>query len=120
MTSPESSDTQAESFADPLNLFEEKTYNNGESSNRGLERCCEVSDIELFTEDQALALSSDLAPPPHPSPLSPVSKLSLFLSLPVCSRSSLLTGEGERGQGGAKSYRGEEAWSSINHSILSV
>ncbi len=46
---PESSDTQAESFADPLNLFEEKTYNNEESSNQGLERCCEVSDIELFT-----------------------------------------------------------------------
>ncbi len=81
---PESSDTQAESFADPLNLFEEKTYNNGESSNQGLERCCEVSDIELITEDQALALSSDLAPPPHTSPApSPVSKLSLFLSLPV-------------------------------------
>jgi hypothetical protein len=31
---------------------------------------------------------------PHPLPLSPVSKLSLFLSLPVCRMSSLLTGEG--------------------------
>jgi hypothetical protein len=32
----------------------------------------------------------------HPLPPSPVSKLSLFLGLPVCRRSSLLTGEGER------------------------
>ncbi len=31
----------------------------------------------------------------HPLPPSPVSKLSLFLSLPVCRRSSLLMGEGE-------------------------
>jgi hypothetical protein len=31
----------------------------------------------------------------HPLPLSSISKLSLFLSLPVCRRSSLLTGEGE-------------------------
>jgi hypothetical protein len=30
----------------------------------------------------------------HPLPPSPVSKLPLFLSLPVCRRSSLLTGEG--------------------------
>jgi hypothetical protein len=52
-----------------------------------------------------------LSPPP-PAP-SPVSKLSLW--------SSLLTGEGWRGCGvGAKSYDGEKAWSSVNHSILSV
>jgi hypothetical protein len=30
----------------------------------------------------------------HPSPPSPVSKLSFILCLPVCRRSSLLTGEG--------------------------
>jgi hypothetical protein len=42
------------------------------------------------------------APPPSPPP-SPVIKLSLFLSLPVCRRWSLLTGEGEEGGGGAKS-----------------
>jgi hypothetical protein len=41
-------------------------------------------------------------------PLSPVRKLSLLLSLPVCRRSSLLTGEeGGGGGGGAKSYDGE-------------
>ncbi len=54
----------------------------------------------------------------HPSP-SPVSKLSIFLSLPVCRRLSLLTGEGGRGVCGAKSYGREKAWSSISHSILS-
>jgi hypothetical protein len=54
---------------------------------------------------------------PQPSPPSRVIKLSLFLSLPVCSWSSLLTGEG----GGAenlKLYVGKKAWSSTNHSIL--
>ncbi len=46
-------------------------------------------------------------------------KLSLFLSLPVCRRSSLLTERRrEWGVGGAKSYDGEKAWSSVNHSIL--
>ncbi len=54
--------------------------------------------------------------PPPPPP--PVSKLSLYLSLPLCRRSSLLTGGGGRG---AKSYDdGEKAWPSINHSILSM
>jgi hypothetical protein len=55
---------------------------------------------------------------------SPVSKLSLFLSLPVCHRSSLLSEGGGpgggRGGGGAKLYDGEKAWSSINHSIFSA
>ncbi len=56
----------------------------------------------------------------HTLPPSTVSKLSLFLSLPVCRRSSLLTGEGGGGdEGGAKSYDGEKAWSSVNPSILS-
>ncbi len=45
--------------------------------------------------------SSPTALTPHP----PVSKLSLFLSLPVCRRSSLLKGEaGGRGGRGAESY----------------
>ncbi len=58
--------------------------------------------------------------PLTPPPLPPVSELSLFLSLPVCRRSSLLTEErGEGGGGGAKSYASEEALSSINHLILS-
>ncbi len=54
----------------------------------------------------------------HPRPPSPVSDLTLFLSITVCCRSSLLTGE--RGGDGAKLYDSEEAWPSINHSILSV
>ncbi len=45
--------------------------------------------------------SSDLAPNQTPTPF-PVSKLSLFLSFPVCHRSSLLAGGGGNG-GGAKS-----------------
>jgi hypothetical protein len=46
-------------------------------------------------------------------------KLSLFLSLPLCRRSSLLIREGGEGDGqGAKSFDLEEAWPSINHSIL--
>jgi hypothetical protein len=52
---------------------------------------------------------------PHPLTPSPVGKSSLFLSLPVCRRSSLLN-EG----GGGQTYDGEKAWSSIIHSIPSV
>ncbi len=52
-----------------------------------------------------------------PTP-TPVSKLSLVLSLPVSRRSSLVTQEGGGSGGGDKSYDGEKAWSSINHSIL--
>jgi hypothetical protein len=56
----------------------------------------------------------------HPITSSLVSKFSLFLSLPVCRQSSLLTGEGGgEGEQGAKSYDSEKACSSINHSILS-
>ncbi len=55
--------------------------------------------------------------PHHLTPY-PISKLSLFLSLPVSRRSSYLTGEGGRGGGGAKSHDDEKAWSSINHSIF--
>jgi hypothetical protein len=59
-----------------------------------------------------------LAPPP-PIPPSPVIKLSLFLSFPLCRRSSLLRGKGGWvcGWGGreAKSYDSEKALSSINH-----
>ncbi len=55
------------------------------------------------------------------APPSPISKLSLFLNPTVCRRSSTLSGEGGRreGEGGAKSYDGEKAWSSVTHSILS-
>jgi hypothetical protein len=44
----------------------------------------------------ALAIVFDVAPPP-PAPPSPVSKLSLFLGLTVCRRSTLLAGEGGGG-----------------------
>ncbi len=53
--------------------------------------------IQCKIEYQAFSPSYDLAPSPSP-PLSdsPVNKLSLFLSLPVCRQSSLLTeGGGE-------------------------
>jgi hypothetical protein len=56
----------------------------------------------------AFLSSYDLAPLPSPTS-SPVSKLFFFLSLPVYRRSSL----GAGGGGGAKSYNGEKAWSSI-------
>ncbi len=57
-----------------------------------------------------------LAAPPPP----PVSKLPhLFLSLPLCRRSSLLTGEGEGCGRGAESYDRKKAWPSIIRSLLS-
>jgi hypothetical protein len=46
-----------------------------------------------FIDDQAVLRSYDFAPRQTPAP-SPVSNLSLFLSLPVCRRSSLLKGMG--------------------------
>jgi hypothetical protein len=52
--------------------------------------------IQIYLlEDPALLSSYDLAPLPSPHP-SIVSRLFLFLSLAVCRRSSLLTGEGGR------------------------
>ncbi len=68
--------------------------------------------IEWFIEDQAFSPSYDLAPPAPPLPSS-VSKLSLFLRLPVCRRTG-----GGRGWGRSQIIRRQEAWSSINHSIL--
>jgi hypothetical protein len=57
---------------------------------------------------------------PHALPLSPVSKLPLFLSLPVCRRLSLLMGEEGGGDGrGAKSNDRKKAWPSIHCSIHS-
>ncbi len=54
--------------------------------------------------------------PPLPTPASPVRKWPLFLNLSVC-RQWKGVGLGGGG-GGAKSYDGEEAWYSINPSIL--
>ena len=56
---------------------------------------------------------------PTSLPPSPVRNLSLFLSLLMCRRWSLLTGGGGRSEGGAKSYDREKAWSSIYYPILS-
>ncbi len=67
-------------------------------------------------EDQAFLLSYDFWLLPHPLPPTSVSKLSLFLMLPVSRHAvSLLTGGW-----GAKSCDGEKAWSSINHPILNT
>jgi hypothetical protein len=63
--------------------------------------------IELIIEYQAFSLSYDLAP--FPSPPSPVSIFSFFLSLPMCRRPSLLRGEWGAGVGGAKSDDDEKA-----------
>jgi hypothetical protein len=61
---------------------------------------------------------------PHPAPsllLSPVSKPDRRHTgrLIYIYTDNLLTGEGEEGGAGAKSYDSKKAWSSINHSILS-
>jgi len=55
----------------------------------------------------------------HPFPLSSVSKLYLFLRLPVCRRLSLLKGEGFGKRDGGGLYDDEKGRSSINHSTLS-
>jgi hypothetical protein len=68
--------------------------------------------IELYIEDEAFLRSYDLAPPPPLSRL-PISKMSLFLNLPVRRRSRILTGEGGGAVSGAKSYDLENAWSAI-------
>jgi hypothetical protein len=56
-----------------------------------------------------------LAPPNPRSRQQVVACLSFCVSLV-----ELTDGRGEEGGGGVKSYDGEEAWSSINHSIFSV
>ncbi len=63
--------------------------------------------------------SYDSAPRPHTPPLSPVSKSSLFLSLPVCVGRAYWLEKGGGGVGrGAKLYDREKVWPSRNHSIL--
>jgi hypothetical protein len=67
-------------------------------------------------EDQAFSPTYGLASPSTPSSSpSPVSKLSLLLSLSVCRKSSNLA----YGRGGGISNDGEKAWSSASHSTLS-
>jgi hypothetical protein len=82
-----------------------------------LRRICTVSlrseRIERFIEGLSFLAVGWFGSTPAPSP---VSKSSLFLSLPVCRRSSLLRGGGGRG---AESYDRKKAWASINCSNLS-
>ncbi len=66
-----------------------------------------------FIEAQAFLRSYEPIPPP-----SPVSKLSLFLSLPLCRRPSLYWQE-RAGVEPDQSYDRKKAWASINRSILS-
>ncbi len=54
--------------------------------------------FEWFIEDQAFSPSYDLAPLPPPPLLSRQQVVSLFLSLPLCRRVSLLTWEGGGGE----------------------
>ncbi len=70
---------------------------------------CQPENIGWFIEDQAFLRSYDLAASPLPLPSSPV-MMFLFLSLTLCRRSSILTGEGRDR---------EKAWSSINNWIIS-
>ncbi len=58
--------------------------------------------------------------PEHCPPPSPISELDRRHTGRMRKKDNLLTGEGGRGVGGAKSYEdGEKTWSSINNSILS-
>jgi hypothetical protein len=57
---------------------------------------------------------------PTPCLNSPVRKLERRHTGRLRKRDNVLKGEGEEGRGGAKSYDGEKAWSSIIHSILSA
>ncbi len=89
-----------------------KTWTQLSSQRRGPES------IKLFIEDQVLSPSYDLAPPqPLPSPSS-VCCPSFSVFLYVAFRAYWW----ERGRlaGGAKSYDGEKAWSSIIYSKLFV
>ncbi len=54
----------------------------------------------------------------YPTPPSPVSKLDRRHTGRRRKRDNLLSERGREGGGGAKSFDGEKAWSSINHSIL--
>ncbi len=71
--------------------------------------------IKGFIEDQAFSPSYDLAPA-SPSHVSTVSLSQSSCVSPV----ELSDGRGGGGSGRSQSYDRQKAWSSINHSILSV
>ncbi len=73
--------------------------------------------IEWLKENQAISTSYDLAPPPLLPP-SPVSKPTGDIQEDRERETTCWRERGEGAWGGAKSYDGEKAWSSINHSIL--
>ncbi len=77
------------------------------------------SESKWFIKDQTFLPSYDLAPLPPIAP-SPVSKVSLFLSLSVCRAYWQKGGTGGGSRGRSESYEREKSWSSINHSILSA
>ncbi len=80
---------------------------------------CHSESIEWFIEGQAFLAVVWLGSCPTP-PLTLASCLSFSFFLYVVRRVVLHSTEGRGGVGrGAKSYVGQKAWSSINHSILS-
>jgi hypothetical protein len=81
-------------------------------------RGAESESLALYISFNTLWDGHSDSAPPHPSPLS-VSKLSLFLSLPVWTPFELTDGRGV-GKGWARSQiPRNKAWSSVNHSVLS-
>ncbi len=70
----------------------------------------------ILIEDQAFSRSYDLAPP---SPL-PFRQKVIFFSKSSFVPLVVLTDGKEGGGGGPNSYDGEQAWSSINHSVFSA
>ncbi len=76
---------------------------------------CSSCTQRVLNDIQRTRLSCVCDPATRPSP--PPHQQVVFLFM--CRQSSLLTGEGERGGRGTKSYDPEKAWPSINHSILS-
>jgi hypothetical protein len=84
-----------------------------------LRRGCAPERIEWIIKDQAFSASYDFAPPPLPHPPLP-SVSSTGNTLEDWETETAWWQErGWGGGGGAKSYDGKKAWSSINHSILS-
>ncbi len=69
----------------------------------------------LLSRQQVISLSQSSCV----SPLFPVSKLSLFLCLPVCHRSNLLTGDGGTGGRRIQNHRTRESLVLYKYSILS-
>jgi hypothetical protein len=98
-----------------LTLCISGTSSQGDGWNQiiGHQKACGTESIEWLMK--AFPLSYDFAPSPPPPP-SPVNKL-IFFFVFLCVATEAYWRERE--PGGDKTYDGEKAWSSINHSILS-